>query len=418
MTGEQEAGASTKRGEYGAGRIWKIGNRWWVQYYVNGKQIRESSGSSTKAVAKKLLERRLGKREDGDELIQALKFKKLRYEDMRNTLFADYRNNGHKSLERRSDGTERICGVQALDATFADYRASNITSTKMLEFISKRKAEGVPNATINRSLAALRRMFYLAYKYKLLRFDDIPHFPMLKEDNVRKGFLDHEQFIRLRDALAEHVRPIFTAAYYTGMRLGELAGLRWNQVKLHDKQILLNPGETKNKEPRIVPLNTELLAVLEMEFARRNAQAPSCQSVFNRDGRPVGCFRKAWTNACVRAGLGRWIYVCEAEGCGQASESKAKECPTCKGPLRRAYKGLIFHDLRRTGVRNLMRSGVSQTVAKKISGHKTDAVFNRYNITDERDLVDAARKQDAYFAEQNAKIKSDRVAVPQPQFIQ
>jgi hypothetical protein len=65
-----------------------------------------------------------------------------------------------------------------------------------------------------------------------------------------------------------------------------------------------------------------------------------------------------------------------------------------------------------------MRSGVSQTVAKKISGHKTDAVFNRYNITDERDLVDAARKQDAYFAEQNAKIKSDRIAVPQPQFIQ
>lgn len=65
-----------------------------------------------------------------------------------------------------------------------------------------------------------------------------------------------------------------------------------------------------------------------------------------------------------------------------------------------------------------MRSGVSQTVAKQISGHKTDAVFNHYNITGERDLADAARKQDAYFAEQNAKIKSDRATMPEPQLIQ
>jgi integrase len=418
MKGErdQDVSVDQKRGEYGAGRIWKIGNRWWIQWYVNGKQMRESSKSTTKAVAEKLLKRRIGEAEAG--LTPDLHARRLRYEEMRDALFADYRNNGHKSLERRADGSERICGVMPLDEMFAKHRAGNITTAKIREFIGKRKADGIPNATINRSLAALRRMFYLALEDKLIRFDDIPHFPMLAEDNVRKGFLDHDQFIRLRDALAEHVRPIFTTGYYTGMRLGELAGLRWHQVKLRDRQILLNPGETKNKEPRIVPLNSELLAVLEMELAKRNEKAPNCQWVFSRDGESVGCFRKAWTNACVRAGLGRWIYVCKSKDCGHQSDSKTKACPKCKGKTRRAYQGLIFHDLRRTGVRNLMRSGVSQTVAMRISGHRTLSVFQRYDITDERDLTEAARKQDAYFAEQKAKIQAERHDSPQPQLVQ
>ena len=65
-----------------------------------------------------------------------------------------------------------------------------------------------------------------------------------------------------------------------------------------------------------------------------------------------------------------------------------------------------------------MRSGVSQTVAMRISGHRTLSVFQRYDITDERDLAEAARKQDVYFDEQNAKIKSERTTVPQPHLVQ
>jgi len=53
---------------------------------------------------------------------------------------------------------------------------------------------------------------------------------------------------------------------------------------------------------------------------------------------------------------------------------------------------VLLHDFRRTAVRNLIRAGVSRDVARKISGHETESIFSRYNITDENDLADAARK--------------------------
>ncbi len=121
-------------------------------------------------------------------------------------------------------------------------------------------------------------------------------------------------------------------------------------------------------------------------------------------------FRKVWESTCCSSGVGKRVCrLCYDEAKREAKESgeqivipppiDAKGlCPdggrTCKKGSQRKYVGLIVHDLRRSGVRNLRRLGVQESIAMRISGHKTRDVFERYNIIDEADLADAASRLD------------------------
>ncbi len=358
-SGDQDGSWALGRRKRGEGRIWKIGRMWWIQIYSRGRQIRESSHSDRKIVAERLLRQRLGEAAAG--FLLPSHAARITYVELRDALYADYQANRKRSLLRRADGSTYVCGVPQLDHFFAHYKAVDITTDRIRAFINKRLAEDAPNSTINRSLALLRRMLHLAVQDGKLR--DIPHFPMLKEPAARKGFLEYEQYIRLRQELPEHLRPILTIGFYTGMRLGEILGLLWENVSLLDAQVRLDPGSTKNDEPRTIPLVGELVEMLKIQRQKH----PASEFVFTHDGKPIGSFRKAWASACERAGL----------------------------------DGMLFHDLRRTGVRNLVRAGIPERVAMAISGHKTRAVFERYNIVSERDLKDAALKLEGYLSGQN-----------------
>jgi len=371
---------------------------WWIKYYKYGRPLRETSESEKRVVAERLLRRRLGEIEAGLSAPQAVA-RRLRYENLRETLLFDYKSNNRKSLLKRTDGTEYICGLPDLDEFFAKSRIADIETPRIREFIDKRRDDGAPNATINRSVALLRRMFNLAKEDGRLRF--IPHFPMLKENNVRKGFLVHEQYTLVRDALPDYLKPVLAMGYFTGMRESEILSLLWPQVSFRENQVVLNPGTTKNDEPRTVPLAGELRAILEMQHYRHKVECPSCEFVFFHNGMEIRSFRKAWRNTCVRLGLGRFICAY----CGKQTV-RTKWCSPCfrlHKKDRRRYDGLLFHDLRRTGVRNLVRAGVPEKVAMRISGHKTREVFDRYNIVNERDLRDAARKLDSYVANENGQ---------------
>jgi integrase len=174
----------------------------------------------------------------------------------------------------------------------------------------------------------------------------------------------------VRRALPEEIRPVITFAYYTGCRKGEILTLQWPEVDLSERVVRLEPGETKNDEARTIPLAPELYEVLAIQKETRDQYFQKSPWVFSRAGERIREFRGAWEAACKAAGL------VKADG----------------GPAK------LFHDLRRTGVRNLIRAGVPERVAIMISGHKTRAVFDRYNIVSESDL-EAARRLGVYLAE-------------------
>ncbi len=364
---------------------------WWVKYSRGGKSYAESSESKRKADAKRLLQRIEGDVVRGKPVTP--KIGRLTFEDAAKDLLADYTTNGKRSyvvVERRVR--------KHVAPFFAGRRMSEITPTEVRAFIGHRQtalsvlvrkaysvmeADGtervIPeerrpasNAEINRELALLKRMFTLALDAEKLLHR--PKIPMLQEHNVRTGFFEAEQYRAVLAHLPEPIRPVIQFAYLTGWRIAsEVLPLEWRRVDFEAGEVRLDVGRTKNGEGRTFPLTADLRALLlaqHAEHLRLKKAGHIFPFVFFREvaeGRggklkpaPIVSFTKAWKSACRAAG-----------------------CP-----------GRLPHDLRRTAVRNFVRSGVPERVAMQLTGHKTRSVFERYNIVSEGDLHEAVRRLD------------------------
>jgi integrase len=275
-----------------------------------------------------------------------------------------------------------------LEKEFSRHKAKAITTDRVHQYIEKRQAEGAKNATINRELSALKRVFNLAAEQTPPKIERVPHIPMLEENNTRKGFFEHSDFLSLREALPPYLKPFVTFAYKTGWREAEVSNLTWRQVDLEAGIVRLEVGESKNKEGRTVYLDTELRELFKNQQDERRRSGRLIEYVFPNSagtGR-IKWFRHSWNEACRRIGLGY----------GYRLDKKYVEKWQEKLPA-----GPILHDFRRSSVRNMVRSGVPETVAMKISGHKTRSVFDRYNIVSEEDLKQAAAQQEKYLSEKN-----------------
>jgi len=355
--------AKRERGE--GGLVRKRGsNNWYVLYRdLNGKQHSESSGTANKYKAARMLKDRLSAVSRGEQPMGEVK--KLRYEDLRDCLVANYTASGKIVERKNADGELEILYsgrtglLKPLDDFFAGMPVTAITTETLEQFVAKRKENGVSGPSANRHLALLRRAFNLAKQKGKLQ--NVPHFPMAQESKPRKGFVEKEQFTALRDKFPENLRPTVTFLYTTGCRFGAAKQVKWNWVNLDAATIDLPAEVVKNDEPLTLPLSTELVAMLK--------------KVFRNDAKPVfdtTNWRKEWNKAAVAAGLGEKI-----------------------GEEWYEYKGIIPHDLRRSAIRNMIRAGINQTVAMSISGHKTASVFRRYDITDLKDKRDAMAKLEA-----------------------
>jgi integrase len=354
----------TQKRDRGTGGLFRMRNSpfWYAQIYKDGRPCRVSTKCEAKEDAQKVLRNLLHDAEHGKPFLGDVK--KTRYGNLRTALLQDYMAKGNRSLFVDGAGEEFINGLGALD-TYFGYKADDpgepvtkMTTDAARDFAQKRLAEGVTNSTVNNSLALLRRMLRIAYEDG--KISNVPKIRLLKANPARKGFLTREKFNDLLGKLPDDLKPLVTFLYYCGVRVGEALQVEWSQVDLDKPMIRLEDEQTKTGEVRIIPLPDVLVTML--------------QTVKTRQGKVFSSrnLRKSWAKACTAAGLG---------SLGEVDK---------KG--NRKYTGLILHDMRRSAIKNLVQMGVPEKVAMTISGHKTRAVFDRYHIVDESDVLAAMKR--------------------------
>jgi len=353
-------------------REWRASPTWWVAYSHRGRKIRESSGSTKRPDAVRLLKRRLG--ELGRGRLVGPDAEKTTFEDLARMVLDDYEVNGRKSRKRAEDAVNR------LKECFGLARALDITGDKVNGYIRSRQEAGAQPATIRYELAILKRGFTLALRAGKLTHR--PYIPSIEVRNVRTGFFEEPELRAVLAHLPEYARGPVEFAALTGWRMwSEITPLTWRQVDFTAKVIRLEPGMTKNDEGRVFPfgafpdLEALLLRQRERTLAVERATGQIIPSVWHRDGTPIKDFRNAWKKACEAAGL----------------------------------PGRLLHDFRRTAVRNLERAGVPRSVAMKLTGHKTESVYRRYAIVSEADLSEGVAKLARLHETQDA---TARIVVP------
>jgi integrase len=250
---------------------------------------------------------------------------------------------------------------------------------------------GVVDETVNKELKYLRAAFNFGRQQTPAKVSEVPYFPMVVRDNARQGFLEIYEYRRLLACLPDSLKPFSVLAYHSGCRKSELTNLKWSQVNRELRVIQLAPGTTKNDDGRNLPFYGDIEETLNKQQAIHRAECPSCEYVLfwhktdsegvakRQAGSKLKGFVKSWNRARIKAGL----------------------------------PDVLAHDMRRSAVRNMVQyCGLSEARAMKISGHKTRAVFDRYNIVSLTDIQDAGSKLDAWMKAATARAEENERTQP------
>ena len=318
---------------------------WSIRLMVDGKLMRESTGTPEREQALVYLDKRVEELKRGCFVEVD---KRISFEEMRDLLLENYKFKGNRTDPNRF--------VDRLAKQFGHLLGEEITVERIREYSRRRLEEdGAAHATLRRELAVLKRMLRLASA----RLPRLPLVDLPRVDNARQGFFEEESLRTLLPHLPPHARNLVEFLYLTGWRSSEAFRLEWSDVDWKRRSLMLRTS--KNREPRIFPFKyhprlEEVLRRQRDEDTRwEREHMKICPAVFHWRGHAIKKLRRSWRNACRAAGM----------------------------------PGRLLHDFRRTAVRNLIRAGVQQAIAMKITGHKTDSIFRRYLIVDEELLAQA-----------------------------
>jgi integrase len=197
-------------------------------------------------------------------------------------------------------------------------------------------------------------------------------------DNARKRILTVEEYLRLLDGAAPHLKGILTTAFNTGMRTGELVGLRWSHINREKGVIRLPADVTKEGRAKVIPMNHHVKAVLA-----GLTRTIHHDFVFTYKGNPMGSngrFKKSFLTACTRAGIPQ----------GHSEPN-----------------GFIFHDIRRTVKTNMLSAGVDKVYRDTILGHSLQGMDIHYMVPSEDDLHRAMARYTEWLDGQLANVSQD-----------
>jgi len=224
--------------------------------------------------------------------------------------------------------------LKKLTEFFKDVELGQITRSMVEKFRDSRRKAGNSESTVNRYLALLKKMFNFAIEEGYLEQNPMRGIRLHSErDTIKDRILTEAEESRLLSESSDRLRPVVKTALHSGMRLGEILGLRWANVNFSKRKIKVE--KTKSRKARFIPVNSTLFD----ELTRLEKEAGRDGGVF-----PFKSVRTAFENACRRAGV----------------------------------KKLTFHDLRRTFGTRLLEKGVDIVTIQKLYGHSSVLVTQRY----------------------------------------
>jgi integrase len=234
---------------------------WWSKIYVNGRPVRESTGTIDREAAEGVLRDRLTRANQG---LPVVRLQDVRFDELAEDLTTHYATTGSR------DPKEAGKRLKPLRRFFTGWRAAQIDGAAFNRYVVKRQATGTANGTINRERSVLLKMLRLGLEHgKLARLSIIRG---LKEAAPRSGFFEAAPYAAVRRHLSADRQTACDVAYTFGWRMqSEVLTLERRHLDLASGRLTLRAGETKNDEGREVFLTPALKAALAAQLERVDA---------------------------------------------------------------------------------------------------------------------------------------------------